>query len=79
MMIRPLLAFVIGLSNALHKFGPKIALEDIDKEFLQKFEIWILDQGKSITMDYVCCSILLCLILLSRMLKANWTKLTLTW
>jgi len=35
--------------NALHKFKTKIALEDIDREFLQKFEKWILDQGKSIT------------------------------
>jgi len=35
--------------NALHKFKTKINLEDIDKEFLQKFEKWILDQGKSIT------------------------------
>jgi integrase len=35
--------------NALHKFKPKIALEDIDKEFLQKFEKSILDAGKSIT------------------------------
>jgi len=35
--------------NALHKFRAKITLEDIDKEFLQKFERWILDQGKSIT------------------------------
>ncbi len=35
--------------NALHKFKPKIALEDVDKEFLQKFEKWILEQGKSIT------------------------------
>lgn len=35
--------------NALHKFKGKIAIADIDVEFLQKFEKWILEQGKSIT------------------------------
>ncbi len=35
--------------NALHKFKSHISLEDITKEFLQKFERSILDEGKSIT------------------------------
>jgi len=35
--------------NALHRFNAKIALEDIDVEFLQKFEKSALKDGKSIT------------------------------
>jgi len=35
--------------NALHRFKAKIALEDVDQEFLQKFEKWVLGEGMSIT------------------------------
>jgi site-specific recombinase XerD len=35
--------------NTLYRFKPKIALEDIDQDFLQKFEKWVLNQGMSIT------------------------------
>jgi len=35
--------------NALYRFKAKISLEDVDVEFLQKFEKWVLKEGMSIT------------------------------
>lgn len=35
--------------NALYRFKSKIALEDVDQDFLQKFEKWVLKEGMSIT------------------------------
>ena len=35
--------------NALNKFKPNLLFSDIDKEFLQKFENWMIANGKSIT------------------------------
>jgi len=35
--------------NAFSKFKPNLDFEDITKEFLQKFEIWFVGKGKSLT------------------------------
>jgi len=35
--------------NALYRFKAKISLEDVDVEFLQKFEKWVMKEGMSIT------------------------------
>jgi integrase/recombinase XerD len=35
--------------NALNKFRPNLLFGDIDKDFLQKFENWMIANGKSIT------------------------------
>jgi len=35
--------------NALYRYKTKISLEDVDVDFLQKFEKWILKEGMSIT------------------------------
>jgi integrase len=35
--------------NSLHKFKPRLQFDDITKEFLQKFENWLLSQDYSIT------------------------------
>ena len=35
--------------NALYRFKTKISLEDVDQDFLQKFEKWVLKQDMSIT------------------------------
>lgn len=35
--------------NSLHKFKSNLLFEDIDKDFLQKFENWMIANGKSIT------------------------------
>ncbi len=35
--------------NSLNKFKPNLLFEDIDKEFLQDFENWMISKGKSIT------------------------------
>lgn len=35
--------------NALYRYKTKISLEDIDQDFLQKFEKWVLKEGMSIT------------------------------
>jgi len=35
--------------NALYRFRGKIRLEDVDQDFLQKFEKWFLGEGMSIT------------------------------
>ncbi|HVU97311.1 MAG TPA: site-specific integrase [Puia sp.] len=42
-------AFYRTACNALHRFKAKIALEDVDQDFLRKFEKWILGEGLSIT------------------------------
>ena len=35
--------------NSLNKFKSNLLFEDIDKDFLQKFENWMIAKGKSIT------------------------------
>jgi integrase len=42
-------AFYRTACNALHRFKAKIALEDVDQDFLRKFEKWVLGEGLSIT------------------------------
>jgi integrase/recombinase XerD len=42
----------IGYQTALNtfsKFKPNLDFDDITKEFLQKFELWMLEKGKSLT------------------------------
>lgn len=34
-------------SNSIQKFSPKLALRDVTVDFLNKYEQWLIDQGKS--------------------------------
>src|SRR5678810_868891 len=42
----------VGYETAMHslfKFKPDLEFDDLTKEFLEKYELWMLERGKSIT------------------------------